>query len=77
MDIPTIKPFEYAKPEPSLCDMCIYSYNISGGSVSYGGKTFMQRYCHKPPPGETTGGRAIHGSGYKECEFYTESEGEE
>lgn len=67
-----IPAFEYAKPEPSLCDSCIFASNLAGGSVSIGYNTYQQRYCPKPPVGRegTLEGRAIHASGYRECSYY-------
>ncbi len=70
----------YDKPEASLCDRCKYAYTIEGGSVSIGMdghiKTYLQRYCPYPAPGQNKGGRAIHTSGYAECEYFLESNSE-
>jgi hypothetical protein len=62
----------FDKPEPSLCDTCKNAYYIYG-STSFGGKNYMQRYCNIPPEGYEgkNRGRAIHGSGYNECKYYS------
>lgn len=54
----------FDKPDPSLCDSCQYAYIIEGGSVSWGDKTYQQRYCGKLHI-------AIHGSGKQTCEHHT------
>lgn len=55
-----------------LCDTFKYSYNIEGGSISIGYLSYLQRYCNKPIIGENgkSFGRAIHISGYNECNSY-------
>jgi hypothetical protein len=62
----------FTKPNPSLCDSCIFASKVGGGSVSIGHETYEQRYCPKPPIGKegTLEGRAIHADGYQECEYY-------
>lgn len=52
-------------PTPSLCDTCDQCGFMSGGSVSFGGHTYMQRYCSQFHIG-------IHGSGRQACEGYHE-----
>ncbi len=53
----------YTLPAPSLCDDCIYAYHLQGGSVSWGRKTYRQRYCDALT-------KAIHDSGAAECGSY-------
>lgn len=55
--------FPFSEPAPSLCDNCQHAYNLEGGSVSYGSKTYAQRYCDKLTI-------AIHGDGKQVCEHH-------
>lgn len=53
----------YDKPDPSLCDTCVNSGYIPGGSVHVFGKTYAQRYC-------SAKNISIHLSGLQECGLY-------
>lgn len=64
-DLPSLLFGAPSAPEPSLCDTCQYAYNVAGGSASWGGRSYQQRYCGGPPT------IAIHGGGRQECEHYT------
>jgi len=61
--------FEFAKPEPSLCDTCSKAYILKGGMVGIGNKSYLQRYCNYPLPNSNFG-RAISTCGYQECDGY-------
>jgi len=63
--------FGFDVPEPSLCDTCVYAGEVGGGSASFGGKTYAQRYCSRP---EIIDRResCLHSSGKQTCEFHTE-----
>lgn len=60
----------YSKPEPSLCDTCTRTYFLEGGACGINDKTYKQRYCPHPLPGQPKTGRSIHSSGYQECDGY-------
>lgn len=58
--------------KPSLCDRCLFAYNIRGGSVGIHNtvtgeyKEYPQRYCSNEnlPKEQST---CIHFAGYQEC----------
>lgn len=53
-------------PTPSLCDTCTEcGFMGPGGTASFGGHTYMQRYCSHPEFH-----CAIHGGGKQECAGY-------
>jgi hypothetical protein len=56
--------FDYSKPQPSLCDNCIHAGG-GNGDVSFGGKSYIQRYCWSLKI-------SIHSGGKQECEKYEE-----